>query len=652
MLLMSLDAARPAGVTLQTIQPLFDLFTQTILDPKTTLSANEQAHLFIDLLIYPNENTLHSHRKNILVSRQFGEVIVRASEYITVFDGICRAFSERERENLLANVDMLVDFQVRRRKGEFFTPHLIAQQADEYLQSALGHDYKTQYVVWDCAWGTGNLTRQNTYTTLYVSTLESCDLAAAERMGINPEATKFQFDFLNDSLDRLPAGLLKAMREKCPLVFFINPPYGTANNLGHQEGDHKAGIAATRVGGQMKAAQWGKAAQQLYAQFLFRIQQIKGEFDLTDVTVGLFSPTLLFTGPSFKTFRERFLAQFAFQRGFVSNAKLFSNVAGEWSVAFSIFNAYTMGEQPSHFLFDVMELDVETNVLTHVREKALYNCDGVMSLSEWVREPVKLQATYDSPQLTSALAWKQSGQGRLAAGALGYLTTVANSVYKNKEDVFLTTTCTAMAHGVSVLPINFDRVVVLFAVRKLIQRDWLNADSEYLVPSNIPVSFVADCLIYSLFHGKSQQSSLRQIPYKGQSWDIRNEFFWMSRKEIVALAEQYGVESVGQDAAGDDDRYVYSLLYGQSAWVERLSPDAHAVLNKAAELVRTTFLFRNQWLTEHPEWHLTAWDAGWYQIRQGIKKQTPNLLASFSQQYNELGNVLRPQVYDLGFLNR
>lgn len=49
----------------------------------------------------------------------------------------------------------------------------------------------------------------------------------------------------------------------------------------------------------------------------------------------------------------------------------------------------------------------------------------------------------------------------------------------------------------------------------------------------------SDCIVYSLFNSKSQQSSLRSVYYNGKDWDIYNEFFWLSRNRMLQLAEQH-----------------------------------------------------------------------------------------------------------------
>ena len=66
-------------------------------------------------------------------------------------------------------------------------------------------------------------------------------------------------------------------------------------------------------------------------------------------------------------------------------------------------------------------------------------------------------------------------------------------------------------------------------------------NDEYLVPNESNEhynEFVNDSIIYSLFQSKSNQSSLRNIDYKGKKYDIKNEFFWLSKKTIEDLANE------------------------------------------------------------------------------------------------------------------
>ena len=53
--------------------------------------------------------------------------------------------------------ELLVDQDVRERKGAFFTPRQWVALSQQYLTDYLGENWQDEYYVWDCAAGTGNL---------------------------------------------------------------------------------------------------------------------------------------------------------------------------------------------------------------------------------------------------------------------------------------------------------------------------------------------------------------------------------------------------------------------------------------------------------------------------------------------------------------
>ena len=106
-----------------------------------------------------------------------------------------------------------------------------------------------------------------------------------------------------------PEGLLNALRQDKPIVFFINPPYGTASSdYGKGAKNTKgAGACDSAIYAEMVKNKMGNASKNLYAQFLYRIMRIKQGYHLTNCHIGLFSPTLFLTGPSWAVFRKFFL---------------------------------------------------------------------------------------------------------------------------------------------------------------------------------------------------------------------------------------------------------------------------------------------------------------------------------------------------------
>ncbi|MBS4269101.1 hypothetical protein [Campylobacter vulpis] len=96
--------------------------------------------------------------------------------------------------------DLLVPSNIRERKGEFFTPDIWVRKAHLYLKQALGKELYTDYYLWDCAAGTGNLLKGLSLeqSRIYASTLFDQDVAEMKTSAITLPKHIFQFDFLND----------------------------------------------------------------------------------------------------------------------------------------------------------------------------------------------------------------------------------------------------------------------------------------------------------------------------------------------------------------------------------------------------------------------------------------------------------------------
>ena len=283
--------------------------------------------------------------------------------------------------------------------------------------------------------------------------------------------------------------------------------------------------------------------------------------------------------------------------------------------------------------------------------KTIYNLDNAVPCSKWVREEVKGVKTFDAPQLSSGCKVKQSGRGKLVEGALGYMLNDSNNVYKNDTSVALFSGAFSNANGLSVIPENFMKVVSLFTARKLIKKTWINQNDEYIKPNTDHPYYKQwnnDCVIYSLFNTASNQSSLRNIEYKNKTWQIVNEFCWLYPHYVKSISNENHNDAVYKDAKQyGKTRFVADLLTKIT-----LSDDAQAVFDDASELWLSTFKYREAMHEEYPEYHLNAWDAGWYQIKKVIEVYNPEALKQFRILYNKLADRMRPLVYELGFLKQ
>jgi TRAP-type mannitol/chloroaromatic compound transport system substrate-binding protein len=131
-------------------------------------------------------------------------------------------------------------------------------------------------------------------------------------------------------------------------------------------------------------------------------------------------------------------------------------------------------------------------------------------------------------------------------------------------------------------------------------------------------------------------------------WDIKNEFFWMSKDQVKDLADENGYDNLYNDARTSNDRHVYKLLFGEERIYDKLSPDAKLVLDKATELVEKSMEIRQ--VMANDENHLDSWDAGYAQLKLIWKEYFQEDFKEFRQLYKNLEDRMRPLVYELGFL--
>ena len=620
------------------VDKIFKVFSERVLKEK--VGANDAVGIFFALMTGDENTYLHPTKKSTLVHNG-KNIRINTKEYKAFVEHFNTACSPREKARLAAISDRLVEDVKRRKKGEFYTPTAFVDYAHRRIEKVFGADWKEKYVVWDCAWGTGNLTRDYRFKELYCSTLEKAELDIGANH--NPEAVKFQFDFLNDDFEKLPEGLKEAFRNKKKILFLMNPPYATANNAGTKLGDHKAGVAKTAINAEMLDDGFGACSQNLLAQFLYRCEKLKNDFGV-DILLAFFCKPIYLSGGTYNKFRDKFLNDFKYEDGFLFNAGHFADTASSWGINFSIWrNGETTDK--NNFKHDLVDTD-ENGEIVEVGEKDIYNTDGIYTVSSLVK--ISGMKGEDAPQLSTGVCVKQKGRGRLISNSIGYMVNVANNVYKSVDGVFLLSSTSSMANGVSILPSNFLRCTCAFAARKLVQGNWINDKDEYLAPDTSNPNFhqfELDSVIYSLFHSSSQQSSLRDVDYKGKKWDIKNEFFFMSREEMERLADENNFDATYNDAHTASDRYVYKFLS-----TARLSPEAKAVLDSARDLVRKSMKLRALFNEEHPEYQIMAWDCGWYQIKAMLKEYMSDELKAFRALYAKFADKMRPLVYELGFL--
>jgi len=651
------NVQRYVRVTENNLSRIFDYFCKNVLRGNKGLGANELVEIFLGVISDNMNYYQHPSNPNILVCNG-KKVSINGNSFKSFFGFFDRNYTPQETTRLKGIADRLIEDAARRIKGDFWTPTLFTDYGHKMIEETIGEDWKETCVVWDNCWGTGNLTRDYFFKELYCSTLFDSELKIGNEY--NQEATKFQFDFLNDYIPlpgevaqlqtKIPNELVDALRKNKPIVFFINPPYGTSSsNYGKGKQNTKGkGSCDSAISSEMVKNKMDNASKNMYAQFLYRIMILKKAYQLTNCYIGLYSPTLFLTGPSWKVFRKHFLNEFQFLKACQFPASHFSDVKENWSISFSVWKCGKTDDK-KNFPYDCVD-DVEGEIRI-IGYKTIYNIDGDTSAKEWIKEPIKGIRVEERPTMTNAITVKEgkNSKTKINKNALGCYSNMGNNVDQNQLKVSIFTSCDSTnANGLSIMKENFERITALFSARKLISKNWINSKDEYLAPNeNHPNydEFVSDSLIHSLFHSASNQSSLRNIDFKGKSWNIYNEFFWMSKDEIAYLSNEVNLTATFNEAKASLNRYVYTKL--QSIV---LSPEAQAVLDKANEIVRNTFRYRELFNIEHPEYQILNWDCGWYQIKALAKEYAKTDFDDFDKTFKKLENKMRPMVYTIGFL--
>jgi hypothetical protein len=645
------NVQRKVLVTDKNITEVFRYFDEKVLG-KNKLTTNERANLFVQILVNKDDNYLHPVKKRkTVVTKSFGEVsLVSREAFESFFGHFSSSYTPSQKHKLAAVVDRIVEDTTRRKQGEFFTPAIWVDKAHEYIASVYGDDWKDKYIVWDPAWGTGNLTRDYKFKELYVSTLNQSDIDTANQMGYNTEAVKFQYDFLNDDYEKLPIGLRDAIEGGKEIIVLMNPPYGAGSELEKKKNKSKSKIADCLLTKEMIQEGYGQSTKQMYSYFFYRFIKMNSS---NNINLAVFVPPTFLSGGWFVEFREKLFEKFLYKKGFLFNAKHFDSVS-EWGLGFHLLKSGKSLNKKT-FVLDVIEQNEDFELFVQ-NTKTIYNITEKQNLRNFIK-PIKDKKTTSFVPLTSVFNVQNNSRYNkhpfLPVNSLGSIIVGGNSVYTNGSALYISSTYTnqGASSPIAVTPENLFRVCMLFSSRTLIKSEWINQKDEYIAPNlnlDETLQFQIDSLIISLFNNSSNQSSLRQIEFQDRLWDIKNEFFWMSVDKMKELSDEKGYDELYNDARTSPDRYVHKLLFGEERIYDKLSPDAKAVLDKATELVEKSMELRQ--VMANDENHLNSWDAGYAQLKLVWKEYFQEDFKEFRQLYKELENRMRPLVYELGFL--
>ena len=398
---------RYVRVTEHNISKIFDYFVRNVITDKK-INAHNLVGIFIGVITDSDNYFLHPSKKNCLMCN--GKSInINSDGFKSFFSYFDRIYTPQEKMKFSEIADRLIEDTDRRSKGDFWTPTMWVDYAHNMIEKELGENWRDEYVVWDNCCASKNLTRDYKFKELYCSTLFDSELEIGKRY--NTEGTAFQFDFLNDYIpmpkdlsilnNKIPEGLLTALNENKPIVFFLNPPYGTAGN---QDETSKKGINDTIARKEMRACGLGAAAENLQHQFMYRIMQIKQNYNLTNCYIALFSKPIYLTGCKQENFLNEFCNNFEYKDGILFQASNFANVSSMWGITFNIWKTGKTNDV-NNFVHKCAE--IKENEIEIFNTKNIYNSNNQEPANIWVRKEIKGIKTVDLPNLSNAINIKE-----------------------------------------------------------------------------------------------------------------------------------------------------------------------------------------------------------------------------------------------------
>lgn len=604
--------------------------------------------------------------KTHIIFTMSDDTVVKKKIPITLYNKFWEIYAKidkpREIISIRQKMDRMTEINRRRFTGEFFTPLNFAKKAVDYLARTLGAEWwkKGNFRLWDMAAGTGNLEFALPVEALqycYISTLLDDDAAYCQK--IFPQATVFQYDYLNDDVEFLAQPSLfqlgakfkmpKNLREdldnpKIKWIIFINPPYATASNFERSENrKDKDGVSMTEIRKLMTAEDMGAASRELYSQFLYRISK---EFKDKKVWLGMFSKIKYINSNNDQKLRDKFFS-YKYERGFVFSSKNFQGCKANFPVGFLIWNlAENIPLESQEISVDIFNNDIEKYAVK-IWKPARNN----EFLSKWFKRPPNIKKF---PPMSSALNFafnKKIPCDKIPENFLAGLMYWNDFLHQNY--IALLSAPYGTAGGISITTENFEQGMIMHAVHLIPKATWLNDRDQFMQPLKaLTREFISDAVIWSLFAPSNQTVSLRNVNYEGKDYQLKNNLFPFLTDEIKAW--KLPTEMAYQLETMKEERFAALWLEKHSA---EISPEGRAVLAAAKEIYKIFYENFNE--LDVVDLKIEDWDVGWYQVRMAIKNftdeknkslQSAIKILSEKSEIKILSEKLLPQIYELGFL--
>jgi len=516
--------------------------------------------------------------------------------------------------------------------GAFFTPQIWVELSQKYLTDVLGEDWQDEHYIWDCAAGTGNLlTGLTNKFNVFASTLDRQDVDVMKdriQNGANLLVEHvFQFDFLNDSFDKLPKPLFDIINDpekRKKLVIYINPPYAEASNkktLQRIEGNR--GVEQNAIN-KKYAALLGQGNAELFVQFLTRIY-----FEIPDCIIAEFSTVKILNGQHFIDFRNFFEAKL--EKSFVVPASTFDYVKGSFPIGFMIWSTSKKEK------FKKAKFDVFDKTGNFIGKKKYFSYDDSQYINDWIKP-------YRADPKRNQLIGKFPFKGNDFQNQNMIQIVHHKMEYNVQAGQFL------------INQSNLKEACVYFAVRKTIKADWLNDRDQFLFPNRKwkkDDEFQNDCLAFTLFKNsiRSEHGTNHWIPFTEYEVNAMSKFEsdFMSRYIAGKVNTQITTN-------------LFSTLEKEKQEKIEFSTVAKAVLQAGLELWKYyhhDISTKQFYLGQKPNVNASLYDIReYFQGRNAAGRMNSKsedetymqLIGNLRNELKILAKKIEPKVYEYGFL--
>ncbi|MDY5184891.1 hypothetical protein [Helicobacter trogontum] len=564
--------------------------------------------------------------------------------------------------------DLLVPSDIRERKGAFFTPQIWVSKAHEYLEKALGENYQSEYYIWDCAAGTGNLLANLTEShKIYASTLDKADVEIMQELSSKKSLNVlskhiFQCDFLNDEFfdkpcakhtksgldpkcqdcvkSKLPKPLqeiLKNEEKRKKLIIFINPPYAEAASTKTTtsiNNENKTNVSnQTRIS-QQYMKNYKKSVRELFIQFFIRINE-----EIPHCTLAAFSTLKYVNSSNFIDFRNYFKAKFL--KGFMCPAYTFDNVKGNFPIGFLVWNL-AQAQALQTITLDVFD----ENGASLGKKKFYTTYSKQQNLNQWLKNFIDA----NNNELSSICCKGTDFQNNNFCNI---------NFWDSIKGI-------GNAKGITKFKITQNNLIptsIYFSVRHCIKATWINDRDQFLYPNNKWAQdsvFQSDCLAFMLFHGQnritSKEGTNHFIPFSEKEIDAHEAFESHFMRDFLQGKIKHDCETnkdSKQSLFGDDD---IAFIPTKPLC---FSHEAQEVLNAGKELFRHYHTQAKEDKDYNPNASLYDIKAHFQGFNDKGKMNSPQKADDevYKQKLGELNYVLKAlakkievKVYEYGFL--